>query len=45
MRRTSRANAEELRAFVKDALAPYKCPKRITFATELPKMATGKLKR
>ncbi|HSP34467.1 MAG TPA: hypothetical protein VLU46_09135 [Thermoanaerobaculia bacterium] len=39
MRRTSRANAEELRAFVKDGLAPYKCPTRITFATELPKMA------
>lgn len=39
------ANEEELRSFVKDALAPYKCPKCITFATELPKTATGKLKR
>ena len=35
----------ELRAFVKEALAPYKVPRRITFVTELPKTATGKLKR
>src|SRR6202035_32832 len=35
----------ELRAFVKQSLAPYKCPKKITFVAELPKTATGKLKR
>ncbi|HSP17561.1 MAG TPA: benzoate-CoA ligase family protein [Thermoanaerobaculia bacterium] len=37
--------AGDLRAFVKESLAPYKCPKNITFVTELPKTATGKLKR
>jgi len=26
-------------------LAPYKCPRTITFIDELPKTATGKLKR
>ena len=35
----------ELRAFVKESLAPYKCPRSITFVNELPKTATGKLKR
>lgn len=39
------ATAEELRAFVRESLAPYKCPKTITFMKELPKTATGKLKR
>jgi acyl-coenzyme A synthetase/AMP-(fatty) acid ligase len=39
------ATAEELRAFVRESLAPYKCPKTITFVNELPKTATGKLKR
>jgi benzoate-CoA ligase family protein len=37
--------AEELRTLVKQTLAPYKCPKTITFAPELPKTATGKVKR
>ncbi len=41
----SDAIAAELRAFVKESLAPYKCPKKITFVAELPKTATGKLKR
>ena len=41
----SRAMADDLRAFVKQSLAPYKCPKKITFAADLPKTATGKLKR
>ena len=39
------AVAAELRAFVKESLAPYKCPRKITFVAELPKTATGKLKR
>jgi benzoate-CoA ligase family protein len=39
------ATADELRAFVKQSLAPYKCPKQITFVDELPKTATGKIKR
>jgi benzoate-CoA ligase family protein len=39
------ALAGDLRAFVKGSLAAYKCPKNITFVSELPKTATGKLKR
>jgi 4-hydroxybenzoate-CoA ligase len=35
----------ELREFVKGLLAPYKCPKTIRFIDELPKTATGKVKR
>jgi benzoate-CoA ligase family protein len=35
----------ELREFVKKSLAPYKCPSTITFVDELPKTATGKVKR
>ena len=30
---------------VKGLLAPYKCPRTIRFIGELPKTATGKLKR
>jgi len=37
--------ARELRDFVKGLLAPYKCPRTIRFIDELPKTATGKLKR
>jgi benzoate-CoA ligase len=37
--------AHELRDFVKGLLAPYKCPRTIRFLAELPKTATGKLKR
>ena len=35
----------ELREFVKEFLAPYKVPKSIRVVSELPKTATGKLKR
>jgi benzoate-CoA ligase len=35
----------ELKAFVKDRLAPYKYPRVIEFLTELPKTATGKIQR
>ncbi len=35
----------ELREFVRGMLAPYKCPKSIRVVDELPKTATGKLKR
>jgi benzoate-CoA ligase len=35
----------ELKAFVKDRLAPYKYPRQIEFLTELPKTATGKIQR
>jgi benzoate-CoA ligase len=36
---------EELKAFVKDKLAPYKYPRLIEFVAELPKTATGKIQR
>jgi benzoate-CoA ligase family protein len=36
---------EELRAFVKAKLAPYKYPRWIEFVPELPKTATGKIQR
>ena len=39
------ADEAELKAFVKDKLAPYKYPRLITFVTELPKTATGKIQR
>ena len=39
------ASADELKAFVKDRLAPYKYPRLIEFLPELPKTATGKIQR
>ena len=39
------ATEDELKAFVKDRLAPYKYPRRIEFVPELPKTATGKIQR
>ncbi len=38
-------SATELKSFVKDRLAPYKYPRMIEFADELPKTATGKIQR
>ncbi|MDE2093867.1 MAG: hypothetical protein KGI87_08460, partial [Burkholderiales bacterium] len=35
----------ELKAFVKDKLAPYNYPRQIAFVAELPKTATGKIQR
>ena len=37
--------SDELKAFVKDRLAPYKYPRFIDFVDELPKTATGKIQR
>jgi benzoate-CoA ligase len=37
--------ADELKAFVKDKIAPYKYPRWIEFMPELPKTATGKIQR
>jgi benzoate-CoA ligase len=37
--------ADELRAFVKERIAPYKSPRWIEFVPELPKTATGKIQR
>jgi 2-aminobenzoate-CoA ligase len=36
---------QELREFTKEQIAPYKCPRSIRFATELPRTTTGKLQR
>ncbi len=39
------ADEAELKAFVKDRLAPYKYPRFIEFVAALPKTATGKIQR
>jgi len=39
------ASEAELKAFVKERLAPYKYPRSIEFVAELPKTATGKIQR
>ncbi len=39
------ATADELKAHVKTALAPFKYPRWIEFVMELPKTATGKIQR
>ncbi len=39
------ASESELKAFVKDRLAPFKYPRSIEFISELPKTATGKIQR
>ncbi|PJI96167.1 benzoate-CoA ligase [Acidovorax sp. 69] len=39
------ATADDLKAFVKERLAPYKYPRLIEFVPELPKTATGKIQR
>ncbi len=36
---------DDLKAFVKQALAPYKYPRWIAIVAELPKTATGKIQR
>ena len=41
----SPALADELQAFVKDKIAPYKYPRWIEFVPDLPKTATGKIQR
>ena len=43
--RPSDALARELQAFVKAKLAPHKYPRRVEFVDELPKTATGKIRR
>lgn len=39
------ASEADLKAFVKERLAPYKYPRSIEFLDELPKTATGKIQR
>jgi benzoate-CoA ligase len=41
----AQATEAELKAFVKDRLAPYKYPRAIEFVDDLPKTATGKIQR
>jgi benzoate-CoA ligase len=41
----AKADEAELKAFVKDRLAPYKYPRSIVFVSDLPKTATGKIQR
>jgi benzoate-CoA ligase len=41
----ARTNDAELKAFVKDRLAPYKYPRIIQYVAELPKTTTGKIQR
>ena len=45
LRPGAKADEDELKAFVKDRLAPYKYPRFIEFLAELPKTATGKIQR
>jgi benzoate-CoA ligase len=39
------ALAEELKAFVRERIAPYKSPRWVEFVDDLPKTATGKIQR
>lgn len=39
------ASAQELRMFVRDRLAHFKTPHTVTFLSELPKTATGKIQK
>ena len=41
----AQASEADLKAFVKERLAPYKYPRQIAFVAELPKTATGKIQR
>jgi benzoate-CoA ligase len=41
----AQATEADLKAFVKERLAPYKYPRHIEFVTDLPKTATGKIQR
>jgi benzoate-CoA ligase len=45
LKQGAKATDAELKAFVKDKLAPYKYPRQISFVTDLPKTATGKIQR
>ena len=39
------AKVNELQAFVRQQIAPYKYPRLVEFAAELPKTASGKVRR
>jgi fatty-acyl-CoA synthase len=39
------ATGDELRAFTRERLAHFKCPREVHFVSELPKTATGKIQK
>ena len=45
LRESGATTAEALRAFVRERLAHFKCPRAFHFVDELPKTATGKIKK
>jgi long-chain acyl-CoA synthetase len=45
LKKDQRATEDELRAYCRDRLAPYKVPGRVEFRTELPKTMIGKVLR
>jgi benzoate-CoA ligase len=45
VKRGQSTSEAELKAFVKERLAPYKYPRSIEFVDDLPKTATGKIQR
>jgi len=45
LRAGASATEDELRAFVRERLAHFKCPKSFRFVPELPKTATGKIQK
>ncbi|MGW2846905.1 AMP-binding enzyme, partial [Streptomyces sp. NPDC001274] len=45
VREGAAVTADELRAYLKEELAPYKCPRVVEFRDALPRTATGKLQR
>ena len=45
LRSGSSTTPEDLRAFVRERLAHFKCPQKWHFVSELPKTATGKIQK
>jgi long-chain acyl-CoA synthetase len=45
LRAGARVTEDELRAFCKESLAPFKVPRRVHFRTDLPKTLVGKILR
>ncbi|MBI3401130.1 MAG: long-chain-fatty-acid--CoA ligase [Acidobacteria bacterium] len=45
LRPNATATPDELRVFVRERLAHFKCPHAFNFVTELPKTATGKIQK
>jgi fatty-acyl-CoA synthase len=45
LRAGASATEDELRAFIREQLAHFKCPQAFHFVTELPKTATGKIQK